>query len=196
MTTEELKHIAAILAEIQKKGSGFKTPDAYFDEIENIVTSKLFVATLPKDSGHETPDDYFKEVESSVLSKLKNEQNSSQDQTIPAGYFDNLEDKVFARLAQEKKPKVFSLKKYWIPAAVAASLLLFVTIYNSFAKKQTLQLTEVEAWIEEGNLELNSYEIAKLYTDEIENININTTLDAYDLEDYLNDEISEESFYN
>jgi len=196
MTPQELQHIAPILARIQKKGAGFKTPDTYFDEIENAISDQLFVDTLPKNSGYETPIDYFEQVENTVISKIENEIISNQKQDIPTGYFDTVEDTVFKRLALEKKPRIISLKKYWIPATIAASLLLLVSIYNPFDTKQTLELAEIEAWIDEGNLDIDSYEIAELYSDEMDTITMENTINTDELEDYLNDIVSEESFYN
>jgi hypothetical protein len=194
MTLKELQHIAPILAEIQKKGSGFSIPENYFDEIENSISDKLFTDSLSKNSGYKIPENYFDQIENTVLSELAKKTIPSQK--IPEGYFDTIEDNVFERLALENKPKVISLKKYWIPATVAATLLVFVSIYNPFTNRQNLEIAEIEQWIEEGNLDLNSYEIAELYTDELENINIKNSINTHDLEEYLNDEISEESFYN
>ncbi len=196
MTLPELKHIAPILAKIQKKGSGFSIPENYFDEIENAISDKLFTATLSNTSGHKIPENYLEQLENTVLSKLEKEQTPNQK--VPKGYFDSIEDQVFNQLALEDKPKVISLKKYWIPvaAAAAASLALLVSIYNPFSTNQNIKVSEIEQWIDEGNIELNSYEIAELYSDELENISIENTINTDDLEDYLNNEISEESFYN
>lgn len=190
MTPQELKHIAATLAEIQKKGSGFGIPKGYFKEVENSVTTRLFVDLLPKNSGYHTPDAYFKQVESHVMSRIDTKQS------VPDGYFDTIEYTVFERLALEKKSKVFSLRKYWVPAAVAASLVLLVTIYNPFNNKQNIEVADIEAWIEEGNLDMDSYEIADALNADLENITIENNIDKDDLENYIDDAFSEESFYN
>ena len=194
MTPQELKHITPILAKIQKKGSGFSIPENYFEEIENAISDKLFTDSLSNTSGHKIPENYLEQIENTVLSKLEKERTPSEK--VPEGYFDSVEDQVFDRLALEEKPKIISLKKYWIPVVVAASLALLVSIYNPFSTNQNIEVSEIEQWIDEGNLELNPYEIAELYNDELENISIENTLNTDDLEDYLNNQISEESFYN
>ena len=194
MTQKELQHIAPNLAKIQKKGAGFSIPENYFEEIENAISNKLFTDSFSNTSGYTIPENYLEQIENTVLSKLEKERTPSQK--VPEGYFDSIEDQVFDRLALEDKSKVISLKKYWIPVAVAASLALLVSIYNPFSTNQNIEVSEIEQWIDEGNLELNSYEIAELYSDELDNINIENTLNTDDLEDYLDNQISEESFYN
>ncbi|HIP49582.1 MAG TPA: hypothetical protein EYG92_11535 [Lutibacter sp.] len=196
MKPKELKHIAPTLVEIQNNGTGFKLPKNYFKEIENKVFGQLFLTSLPTKLGHQVPKDYFEQVENQITSKLQLNKNTRVENDLPVDYFENFEDKLFKRLASEKETKVFSLKKYWIPVAIAASLLLFISIYNPFKEDKSLDIAEIEAWIEEGNLDLNSYEMADLYDFEMDNIAIKPNLNTNDIEDYLLEEIDESIFYN
>ncbi len=80
--------------------------------------------------------------------------------------------------------------------AVAASLLLFIGIYNPFTQNKDLKITEIEAWIDAGYLGLNSYEIAAIYETEIDDLVINNQINTKDLEIYLTDEFDESIFYD
>ena len=196
MTPKELKHKAPILANIQKHGSGYKLPKDYFNGIEKDVFNQLLVKHLPNKVGYQVPTDYFKQVENDIISELQIQTNSILEEDIPKDYFGNFEDNLFKRLKTEKVTKTVFFKKYWIPLAIAASLLLFISVYNPFKKEESLNIAEIEAWIEEGNLELNSYEIADLYDFEMDDVSVNQNLNTNNIEDYLLEEIDESIFYN
>ncbi len=196
MTNKELRHSAPKLASIQKFGSGFALPIAYFNTIEESFFNQLFLEELSKESGYTIPENYFKTVEKKLALKLEIEKEKIAANNVPEGYFERLEDVVFKRLNTERKPKVFSLKKYWIAVAVAASLLLFIGIYNPFTQNKDLKTTEIEAWIDAGYLGLNSYEIAAIYETEIDDLVIDNQINTEDLEIYLTDEFYESIFYD
>ncbi len=151
---------------------------------------------LSKEPGYTIPGNYFKTIEKKLAPKLQIEKEKIAANNVPEGYFERLEDLVFERLNTEKKPKVFSLKKHWIAVAVAASLLLFIGIYNPFTQNKDLKITEIEAWIDAGYLGLNSYEIAAIYETEIDDLVINNQINTKDLEIYLTDEFYESIFYD
>lgn len=167
MTTQKLQHIAPTLANLQNKETGFSLPKNYFANVENSIIALL------------------------------REKEFIIENDIPKDYFEIFEDQVFKRLASEKKNRIISLKKYWLPVAVAASLLLFISIYNPFFNGyDNLSIAEIEDWINEDNLDLNAYEIADLYSLEIENITISDKLKEEEIEAYLLEEINEPEFYN
>ena len=196
MTNKELRHSAPKLASIQKFGTGFALPIAYFNTIEESFFNQLFLEDLSKEPGYTIPGNYFKTIEKKLAPKLQIEKEKIAANNVPEGYFERLEDLVFERLNTEKKPKVFSLKKHWIAVAVAASLLLFIGIYNPFTQNKDLKITEIEAWIDAGYLGLNSYEIAAIYETEIDDLVINNQINTKDLEIYLTDEFYESIFYD
>jgi len=194
MTTKELKNIAPILASMQNKGTGFKVPETYFDTVETALTDKIVPASLPNHDGYIIPENYFDSVEKKVFSKLGEYANKEQRESEVS--FDTFEDIKIERITQKKENKIFSIKKHWIPVAVAASLVLLFSIYNPFAFKKNTEIAEVTQWIEAGNLDLDSYEIAEFFGTDLESLELENTINTESLENYIKEEISEELFYN
>jgi len=190
MKPKELKNIAPILFEIKNKGTGFTIPSEYFNEIENEIESKIITNSFPKETGLKLPDNYFENFENKLLLQLETE-----NKEVPDNYFENIEDRVFAKIENENKQANF-FKKYWVISAIAASLVLLISVYNPFKEKSNLDLAEIEAYIEDGNIELNSYELADLYELEIEDLQIENQINTEELEEYLEDELPESVFYN
>lgn len=200
MKAEELKHIAPKLNELKKLGSGFKVPNTYFESIEHVVFLKKYADNLESDSPFEVPKDYFKTVEDKVIHTIKSN-NQKNDFSIPENYFETLEDSVFEKIRRE--PKTIRLKnrfvKTFIPLA-AASLLLFITfqLFNDTSSTDllaNLEVSEIENWIDNGDLELDSYEIAAIYENvDFEELEINQQYNDESLIEYLNN-IDIESLY-
>ena len=150
---------------------------------------------LPDKEGFTTPEGYFDSLEDSVLIKLGKETPQVTTSDLPEGYFETFEDRVFARLEKEDKPvepKVISLnerfKKVLVPLAVAASLVVVVLIgYNNGGQTPVTDVAnaEVDKWIEDDLINLDSYEIAEVFSDV--DLAINETSSEDDaLLDYLN----------
>ncbi|NNC69579.1 MAG: hypothetical protein HKN90_02030 [Flavobacteriaceae bacterium] len=189
----------AILSEIKTEKfpntSGFSVPDGYFESLEQIVNSKLIIDQLPDKEGFNVPKDYFDSIEDTIFTKLGKETLSVNSKEIPKDYFDTLEDRVFARLKDEnieKETKVISLgariRKVWVPIAVAASLvLIFMIGYNdgSDTGLNDVATAEVDQWIEEDLINLDSYEIAEVFSD-IELASGDVSGDDDELLNYLN----------
>lgn len=164
MTPQELKNIAAKLSELKSMKTGFEIPQGYFESIEE-----------------------------KVISKIDFENVASND--IPQGYFDTIEDRVFDKLKNEE-PKVISIKGRFIkiaaPLAIAASILLLITLQIFNTKQEdvfsSLKTSDIETWIENGDLELSTYEIAAVYDDaNFENIEFYNDYTEDDLLNYLDD---------
>lgn len=123
------------------KSTGFKTPDQYFESIED----KLF-ESLNKNEGIEA-------IESSGYE-------------VPKGYFDSVEDTILSRLTTEDKV-VYSLKSrksfYFITGIAASLVLLFAIFMNSEKSEDLISVEMVEVYLE--NRDLNSYELAQLLSD-------------------------------
>jgi hypothetical protein len=189
MTDKELKNIAPILYQLKKMGSGFSVPKSYFDAVETTITFDVF--NTNKEHSFKTPENYFESVEDSVL---KNIHEADAVFSIPKGYFDTIEGKVLDKIHSEVK--VISLKnrviKHFVPLVAAASLALFISL-QFFNTQETdlftsLETTEIESWIENDELGLNSYEIASIYEDiDIENLDINSLYEDDEMINYLND---------
>lgn len=184
-----------ILDILQKQGSGFKTPKGYFDTIENDVFSKLSLKAFPKKVGYTIPENYFDTIESNVITKIDaNEFRKQHNYDVPKDYFSTIEDNVFKKIQEEdtNKPKVINLRlrliKVFAPIAVAASLLLLFTLYtnknNDNFNFDSLAVTDVENWIENDYISLDSYEIAEVYSDVSFEDDFNE--DDIELLDYIN----------
>ena len=161
----------------EKHIHGFKTPKDYFEDFETDLFQKMDLETLPKESGFQVPENYF----------------------------DTLEDKIFLRYnASEKQPKVISLfrrKETAYIAAIAASIALIfsvVTFTNDETTFNSIELTNLENYIEEGNLEWDSEDvIALLDDDQVSNLNFSEDLFTEEnLETYLLENIDETALLN
>jgi hypothetical protein len=159
----------------KKYKSGFKVPENYFDNFDKRLFSKMESETLPKETGFKVPD----------------------------GYFDNLEDVVLQKLNTEGKPqKLINLnsRRTWVYlTAIAASLAIIVSVLirNESIVKQmdSIKIASIENYIEEGYLDLESYEVLALLNDE-DLININFESDIFSeelLETYLLENSIEET---
>ncbi len=196
MNHKELKHIAPTLAKLREKNlsSGFIAPSDYFSTIDDSILQALFPGNLPKQSGYYTPKNYFDTIENSVFDRIKKNKKVS---TLPDNYFETLEDRVFERLTNEKTTKVRSLKKYWIGGlvAVAASLLLFISIYKP-QQEQNIDVATLESYLLDNEIDLDTYELAEAINDnELVTIETENTIKQSDLEDYLLEAVSEENLY-
>ena len=153
------------------KQSGFKTPNNYFNTIEDQIMSQISLEKIDKNSGFKVPDNYFDTIEDNILSKTK-------------------ETKIF---------KLFNKKTIITVASIAAMFVLFFNL-NPFKTQVTfdnLDTDTVEAYIL-NEVELN--DISNLInTDQLSQTDfidyngssIDNYLDDIDLEDFLDEEKTE-----
>jgi hypothetical protein len=146
-----------------KYNHGFKAPDDYFQDFEERLFSKLKEAELPKKHGFDVPD----------------------------GYFEDLEERILQNVAQENAVKViplFKRKTIIYAASVAASAALVISVYTGSGDQEiSLQVADIEAYIEGDAMDLDSYDIAQLLSDdELDNLAFeNEIFSQESLEDYL-----------
>jgi|SRR5690554_2865712 len=150
------------------KISGFKTPEKYFDNFEAELFSRIEEEKLPKSAGFQ----------------------------VPTGYFDNLEEMIIAKETASRKPNkvipLFTKRYIGYAAAIAASLMIGVAIFNSNQSKTTLdtiQLSLIDKYIDEGNLNMDLYDLTSylephdIQIVDFENQHFSqTTLESYLLE--------------
>ncbi len=145
-----------ILNKLNLSGSGFKTPEDYFDKLEDRLAKKVAenkslkklviirpneLKTQRKDTGFKVPIDYFKEVETRVIKSL------------------------------DTKKRVSKVRRLsFISLSIAASILLFFGI--QFMNKGqhnldqiVLQSEEVASWVDEDLISFDTYEIAEAFSD-------------------------------
>ncbi len=177
MTREELQHIAPKLAALKEKGTGMFVPDSYFENFTVAVGEKqaLLKGVRP---GLIVPKEYFDSVEDKVFQSLQKDDTS---------FVINKE--------QKKKATKPIIKSLWISVAVAASLALFVVLQNPFEKKESITIVDIEMWIDEGELDLSSYELAAVLEEDVESLNIQNSLNEEEIEEYLLEEMSSYEFY-
>lgn len=173
MKKEDLHKIAPKLSEIPLDKSGFETPENYFNAIEDIVIARLKAEVVQ--NNHE---------------KVKPSEN----------YFDSIEDRVLTKI--KTTPKVISLKskivKFAVPITIAASLLLvFILNDNSNAVTfDSLSISEIENWIENGTIDIDASSIASMYPDiELDNDYFSSSISDNEVLEYLYEEDLDEIIY-
>jgi hypothetical protein len=148
---------------------GFSVPENYFDGVEDNVLSKMTDKDFPKDIAFITPDTYF----------------------------NTFDEKLFAKIDFPKKEaKVISLKSRilkLIPAAAAASILLFIGLNYSSTNEEisfeTISSEELELWFIDSNSEEGSRDLLEFVdADFTENdiIEDDTSINDDDILEYLN----------
>lgn len=187
MKKKEFKDIAPVLYELKGLGNGFSTPDGYLDSIDSELQVISTLSKFDKTNSFKTPELYFSYIEDAIFNSI-----NTDNQTIPDGYFDTLENKVFEKLNKESKVVELNTKKRnWIAGiAIAASLALLFTLQLVTSQNNSdfssLNSSEIENWITEGEMDLNSYEVATLYDDlNPDNYDIYDSYNEDDLLDYL-----------
>ncbi len=204
MKRKDIHKIAPKLSEISLKKTGFEIPENYFESIEDAIIAELKAKTLLEKGTKETfktPENYFDSIEEIVISKLKAEviQNNTET-TIPRDYFDTLEDQVLSKI--KTTPKVIFLKskfiKFLAPIAIAASLLLVFVLNNNSTTVtfESLASSEIETWIDNGNIDIDALSIASIYPEiELNNEIYSASLSDDEVFEYLNEEDLEDIIY-
>jgi len=157
----------------EAKENKFTTPTGYFDNFNARLMDKIVKeeSLIPKNDGFGVPDNYFTSLNAQLSKKLNTEE-----------------------------PKVISLKLYkkfyYAAASIAAMLLLGFWLNQKNETKlnfEDLATTELDAYFEDNNLDISSYEIADYVS--LENINL-TDITEKNIEDntileYLDDNVDE-----
>ncbi|WP_339656184.1 hypothetical protein [uncultured Maribacter sp.] len=144
-----------------------------------------------------TPQGYFDSFEERLVDKLSTEQTTmpkARGFTVPDNYFDMFNDKLTNKLSKETK--VIPLYPYNKIMAIVASIAAIFIIFFGYDWNSTEELsfsalanTDIEAYFENNEFDLTSYEIAEVlpFTDtEFSNM-LNSTLENENILDYLND---------
>ena len=134
----------------QNKENKFKVPEGYFDTFNKRLLDKISKeeSLIPKKDGFGVPDKYFSSLHTQIAEKLNTEE-----------------------------PKVISLKlykKFYYAAASIAAVLILGFWLNQNNKVELnfedLATAELDAYFEENDLDLSSYEIVDYVS--LENINL------------------------
>lgn len=164
----EIKNIENYINNKVGQETGFSTPSNYFDNLEDVIASKISEENFAKETAFRVPKDYFSSLDDSILAQVSSER---------------------------KETKVISFKERIlkvIPYAAAASIALFISL-NSFVFNTNDEFTldslsdnDIEYWLEENTL--NNNDIAAILEDDIldENEFSFTDLKDESIEDYIN----------
>ncbi|KAA5821935.1 hypothetical protein FPF71_15625 [Algibacter amylolyticus] len=147
-----------------------------------------------KSTGFKTPDDYFDSVEEKIFSKLNTESVLDSVNTpgfkVPDNYFESLNERVLNKALSEEKPKVIPLFSktniIYVSSIAAAILLLFnLSIFDSKPTFDNLDIETVENYLEDESI--STYEIAALFSDKQidEDIIIDFNFNEDNIEEYL-----------
>lgn len=143
------------------KQTGFKTPDNYFESLEDKILSQAKLQEKVSDSGFAIPDDYFKTIENCVLDAVSEEKDT-------------------------KVVSLFSRKNIIYISSIAAAVLIMFGIFSRTTTPtfEGLDETLVENYILEQDYE--TYEIASLLSEEdLTNELININYSEENLEDFI-----------
>lgn len=124
-----------------------------------------------KSTGFKTPDNYFDSLEDKLFERISEEKSidgvKDTGYIVPEDYFDTVEDKVVGQLEASETPvvKLNTRKTFYYIAGIAASFMLLLAIFmNRGDNPEELSIEMVETYFEESDLD--SYEIAQLLSDE------------------------------
>ena len=151
--------------------------------------------------GFKVPNDYFENFEERLMHSIKSEGNEDEliktykgnsGFNIPEGYFESLDTRIMEKIQSEevKVIPLFSVKKLFYAAAVAAVFIgivstLFFREDNIVFDMNSIELSALENYIEEGYFDLDYYELSSFMTQE-----------GYSFGDYSTSEFSDEAVYN
>jgi len=154
-----------------------------------------------KNPGFKIPDQYFQDFEDRLMQAVQQE-NILPDAmetypgkpgfSIPQAYFTGLEDRILDKvnLDQPKVIPLFSAKKLFYAAAVAAVFIgIFSTLFfrndSTVFTMDSIELSALENYIEEGYFDLDFNELSAFMTE-----------DGYSFGNYNTDKFSDEAVYN
>jgi hypothetical protein len=153
--------------------SGLHLPEGYFNNFEDRMLLKVMEDSLPKSNGFKTPDGYFRQVE----------------------------DRIVSLVSENEKPKIIPLyrnKTLLYVSGIAASLLVIISLVNGLQSDpafEDLSATAIEEYIDEGVMDIDSYDVmALLEEEEIDDITIpSEVISEESIENYLIENIDETS---
>lgn len=147
--------------------------------------------------GFSTPKGYFKNFDEQLFQKIEEESLPKETGfSVPEGYMNSFEERLFNRFYGSSKTStkvipLYTSKKFLFAASIAASLVMLFSVIN-FDKDlpnafNELSVSTIEQYIDEGKLELDSYDIISLLSDEeMSNLSLESELYLEEtLQEYL-----------
>lgn len=156
-----------------------------------------------KKPGFKTPENYFEGVEDAVLSQIKLKSIEKPGFKLPEDYFDTLDEAVMAKVSKKNDTKVihlFSRRNLIYASSIAATILLLFNLSiferNRVTTFDSLDTATVESYI--LNEDIGSYEIASFIDDEeiSEENFIEHSFSDENIESYILNNIDVEDFFS
>lgn len=143
---------------------GFKTPEAYFANLEDKLMQKLSEEQLPKTHGMQVPEQYF----------------------------DVLEDRIISQVVQPKPAKQTGIIRYLIPAiGMAAAVLAFIfwiipsNTSENLAQDFSFETEYLDYYVEELLEDIPESSLYEFADEPIKTWNLEDFIDPKEVEEYL-----------
>ncbi len=145
-------------------------------------------------TGFKTPDHYFESLDQAILSKLHSDTPLNAIKRpgfkVPDHYFNTFEDHITQNISKQNKTKVIQLntkRTLLYVSSIAAAILLLITLFviDDTPSFDNLETETVENYLLDENI--SSYEIAALLNDEeLDDLIFSEhNLDKDNIEEYL-----------
>ena len=158
--------------ENNKHKNGLGLPKDYFENFEERLFSKISEDVIPKETGFTVPDNYFNTLESKITSQVK-------------------EIKVIS---------IITKKTFLYAASIAAVAIIVFSVFSNKNAAITINdfdVASIESYIENENLDYNSYDLTSLLNDDDfeELTSENEFISEEQLEEYLIKYIDDTSIF-
>lgn len=143
---------------------GFKTPEAYFANLEDRLMQKISEEQLPKTHGMQVPEQYFDVLEESIMSQVE----------------------------KPKQPKQTGIIRYLIPAiGMAAAVLAFIfwiipsNTSENLAHEASFETEYLDYYVEEFLEDIPENSLYEFADELLKNWNLEDFIDPKEIEEYL-----------
>src|SRR6185437_1446659 len=163
----ELKGLTPSLAAMEKVNV-FRAPDGYFDDLDEKISTTVFLYLDEKKGVQKIPEGYFGSLSSKIISRIKQEDKSADDEiksispalhylkeeevySVPDEYFNNLSNKILYKINHQNAKVVSfaSAKKWWKYAAAAVITgIITITSLQFFNKPQYITSANMPGYIQ------------------------------------------------
>ena len=160
-----------------------------------------------KNRGFKTPEGYFEELNDKILKKLSDEKRSipkNEGFSLPEAYFESLNEKIKDRLEprETKVVKLHPYRRYWVAAASIAAIFLLAVLIpwkgTDATSFDALANADIEAYLEAGDLDMSSYELAEFIPEEQleQTTMLEESVEEENIMDYLDEAIEDIDEFN
>lgn len=159
-----------------KHKNGLGLPEDYFENFEERLFSKISEDIIPKETGFSVPENYFNTLENMVTSHVS------------------------TPIKEIKIVSLITKKTFLYAASVAAVAIIAFSIFNNKNSTLTINdfdLASIERYVENENLDYDSYDLSSLLTDDDfeELTSKNEFISEEQLEEYLIEYINDTSIF-